>query len=90
MNDIVSCTIHKGKITRVASVDWHLRCTVCRYGRKNLGNAMITAETAAFAHARKAKHPVKIWCQTGDKIGRERVIGSESPGQLELCDPPPF
>ena len=84
----LTCRSH-GTQLRVNPLQYFVKCEDCRYGRRNLGSAPITAETIACKHGVSRRHRVKIWAETENhEVVSVRYVGTQN--QLTLGDIPPF
>jgi hypothetical protein len=84
----LTCRAH-GTQLRVNPLQYFVKCEDCRYSRKNLGSAPITADTVACKHGVSRRHRVKIWAETEHhEVVTVKYVGTQN--QLSLSDDPPF
>lgn len=88
VGDVVCCPTH-GPTTRVEGINWGFKCQDCRYGRMELGDAPLTAESKASAHAIKKAHRVRVWRKVGTKEDRDFYVPANPHAQLSLVGSEP-
>jgi len=95
LGDTLICHVH-GETKRVdwigpppVAIAWHFKCEHCRYAR-SYGNAPMTAEVKATAHAINKHHRVRVWKEEGEKILEDFVVPPLGSQLVIGLDVPPF